>query len=117
MTTMKERREQISSPGRPPVAWRKDRVRLWAAIAEGAKTEDAACEAGVSSPPAFRWFRHVGGVNPWLPPTVSGPYLWFSERGDIALLRAQGHGVREIARQLGWSPSTISRDMRSNASA
>jgi hypothetical protein len=51
-------RGQIPSPGRPTVAWREDRVRFWAAIAAGAMTEDAAAEAGVSSPVGFRWFRH-----------------------------------------------------------
>ena len=87
MGTMKERqravqlyRGQIPSPGRPTVAWRQDRVAFWAAIARGAKTEDAAAEAGVSSPVAFRWFRHAGGVNPCLPPTVSGRYLSFADR-------------------------------------
>jgi len=109
-------RGQIPSPGRPTVAWREDRVRFWAAIAEGAMTEHAAVEAGVSSPVAFRWFRHAGGVNPCLSPTVSGRYLSFSEREDIALFRAQGHGVREIARRVGRSPSTISRELRRNAS-
>src|SRR4051812_37343432 len=79
-------------------------------------TEDAAVIAGVSSPVAFRWFRHAGGVNPGLPATVSGRYLSFSEREDIALARAQGMGVREIARQLGRDPSTISRELRRNAS-
>ncbi len=79
-------------------------------------TEHAAVEAGVSSPVAFRWFRHAGGVNPCLSPTVSGRYLSFSEREDIALFRAQGHGVREIARRVGRSPSTISRELRRNAS-
>lgn len=109
-------RGQIPSPGRPTVAWREDRVRFWAAIAKGVMTEHAAVEAGVSSPVAFRWFRHAGGVNPCLSPTVSGRYLSFSEREDIALFRAQGHGVREIARRVGRSPSTISRELRRNAS-
>ena len=109
-------RGQIPSPGRPTVAWREDRVAFWAAIAKGAMTEHAAVEAGVSSPVAFRWFRHAGGVNPCLSPTVSGRYLSFSEREDIALFRAQGHGVREIARRVGRSPSTISRELRRNAS-
>jgi hypothetical protein len=94
-------RGQIPSPGRPTVAWRQDRVRFWTAIAAGAMTEDAATEAGVSSPVGFRWFRHAGGVNPLLPETVSGRYLSSNEREDIALWRAQGAGVREIARRLG----------------
>jgi IS30 family transposase len=98
------------------VAWREDRVRFWAAIARGVKTEDAAAEASVSSPVAFRWFRHAGGVNPGLPERVSGRYLSFAEREDIALARAQDVGVRELARHLGRSPSTISRELRRNAS-
>ena len=109
-------RGQIWSPGRPTVAWREDRVRFWAAIARGSKTEAAGVAAGVSGPVAFRWFRHAGGVNPCLPATVSGRYLSFSEREDIAMLRAQGAGVRQIARQVGRDPSTISRELRRNAS-
>ena len=123
MATMRERqrqvqlyRGQIPSPGAPTVAWRQDRVAFWAAIAAGEKTADAAVAAGVSSPVGYRWFRHAGGVNPCLPPAVSGRYLSFSEREDIALFRAQGAGVREIARRLGRSPSTISRELRRNAS-
>lgn len=123
MATMRERqrevqlyRGQIPSPGRPTVAWREDRVRFWTAIDSGRKTEDAGSEAGVSSPVAYRWFRHAGGVNPALPSTVSGRYLSFAEREDIALWRVQHLGVREIARRLGRSPSTISRELRRNAS-
>ena len=53
-------------------------------------------------------------------PTVSlhapsARYLCFAEREDIALLRAEGKGVREIAREIGRSPSTISRELRRNA--
>ena len=91
-------------------------MQFWVAIAAGSKTEDAARAAGVSSPVAFRWFRHAGGVNPCLRPVVSGRYLSFVEREEIALLRAQGHGAREIARRLERSPSTISRELRRNAS-
>jgi IS30 family transposase len=109
-------RGQITSPGRPSVAWRQDRVVFWAAIARGLKTEEAVIEAKVSSPVGFRWFRHAGGVNPCLPPTVSGRYLSFAEREEIAIWRAQNIGVREIARRLGRSPSTISREVRRNAS-
>jgi hypothetical protein len=123
MGTMRQRqrevqlyRGQVPSPGRPTVAWREDRVRFWAAIGSGVPTEDAAVAAGVSSPVAFRWFRHAGGVNPCLPSTVSGRYLSFSEREDVALFRAQELGVREIARRVGRSPSTISRELRRNAS-
>src|ERR671939_666767 len=46
---------------------------------------------------------------------LSGRYLSFAEREEIALLRAQGHGRREVARRLGRAPSTISRELRRNA--
>jgi len=47
---------------------------------------------------------------------LSGRYLSFAEREEIAILRAQQHGVREIARRVGRSPSTVSRELRRNAS-
>ncbi|TWP42899.1 IS30 family transposase, partial [Lentzea tibetensis] len=46
---------------------------------------------------------------------VAGRYLSFAEREEIAALKAQGAGVREIARRLGRDPSTISRELRRNA--
>ena len=45
----------------------------------------------------------------------SGRYLSFAEREEIALWRAQGLGVREVARRLGRSGSTVSRELRRNA--
>lgn len=109
-------RGQISSPGRPSVAWREDRVKFWAAISTGVLTDEASEAAGVSSPVGYRWFRNAGGVNPQLTASVSGRYLSFVEREEIALLRVQGHGVREIARRLDRNPATISRELRRGAS-
>ena len=48
-------------------------------------------------------------------PFLSARYLSFVEREQIALFRAKGHGVREIARQLTRAVSTISRELRRNA--
>jgi IS30 family transposase len=48
---------------------------------------------------------------------LSGRHVSFEEREEIALLRVQGHGVRDIARRLGRAPSTISRELRRNAAA
>ena len=45
----------------------------------------------------------------------SGRYLSFADREEIALWRAQGHGVREVARRLGRAASTVSRELRRNA--
>ena len=46
---------------------------------------------------------------------LSGRYLSFVEREELAVLHAGGRGVREIARRLDRSPSTISRELRRNA--
>jgi len=48
-------------------------------------------------------------------PPLSGRYLAFTDREQIALWRVQKHGVREIARRLARAPSTISRELRRNA--
>ncbi|MDQ3530023.1 MAG: IS30 family transposase [Actinomycetota bacterium] len=45
---------------------------------------------------------------------VSERYLSFVEREEVALLHAQGVGVREIGRRVGRDPSTISRELRRN---
>jgi len=90
-------------------------VRFWAAIGRGASSEDAAVEAGVSAAVGVRWFREAGGMPSVTQAPLSGRYLSFAEREEIALLRARGCGVRETARQLGRSPSTISRELRRNA--
>ncbi len=48
--------------------------------------------------------------------SLSGRYLSFAEREEIAILHAQQVGVREIARRLKRSASTISRELRRNVS-
>ena len=70
---------------------------------------DAALEAGVSQPVGTRWFRENGGMLPTTLTPLSGRYLSFGEREEIALLRAQKVGVCEIARRMERSSSTISR--------
>jgi IS30 family transposase len=108
-------RPAMRSPGRPAVGRLEHRQRFWAEIARGLSSEDAATEAGVSGPVGVRWFREGGGMPPVTLAPASGRYLSFAEREEIAVLRARGAGVRGIARQLGRSPSTISRELRRNA--
>ena len=108
-------RPRMRSPGRPTVARREDRQRFWAAIARGLSSEDAAVAVGVSPAVGARWFRESGGMPSITLTPPSGRYLSFAEREEIAILRARAHGVREIARRLGRSPSTISRELRRNA--
>jgi IS30 family transposase len=105
----------MRSPGRPPVARREHRQRFWKAIADGLSSEDAGVVAGVSPALGTRWFRESGGMPSVTQEPLSGRYLSFAEREEIALLRAQDYGVREIARRMGHNPSTISRELRRNA--
>jgi IS30 family transposase len=105
----------MRSPGRPSAAQREERQRFWAAIARGLSSEDAAVVAGVSPAVGTRWFRDSGGMPPITQKPLSGRYLSFAEREEIAILRARGCGVREIARRAGRSASTISRELRRNA--
>jgi transposase len=105
----------MRSPGRPTAGRREHRQRFWAAVAGGLASEDAAAEAGVSAAVGVRWFREGGGMPTVTLAPVSGRYLSFVEREEIALMRAGGCGMREIARRLGRSPSTISRELRRNA--
>ena len=100
-------------------AWRENCRQFWAAIAVGRSSEQAAVDAGMSPVGGVRLFRRAGGMPPThLSPSSkapSGRYLSFAEREEIAIMRAQGHGVRAIARQLNRPPCTISRELRRNA--
>src|SRR3954471_3769776 len=112
-------RGALPSPGRPSVVRREDHRHFWAAIAAGCSSEDAAVGAGVSPAVGARWFRRAGGLPPsHLAPSsksLSRRYLTYAEREEIAIWRAQRHGVRAIARRLERAPSTISRELRRNA--
>ena len=114
-------RAPLPSPGRPPVARREERRRFWAAIAAGMASEDAAVDAGVSPAVGTRWFREAGGMPPaTLGPSakpLSGRYLSFAEREEIALLRAHGCTVQDVAHRLERAASTISRELRRNAAS
>ena len=108
-------RMPLFSPGRPPAAGRDERRRFWGAIAAGIASEDAAVEVGISQAVGTRWFRKAGGMPPAMfglsAKPLSGRYLSFAEREEIALLRAQGHSMQEVARRIGRTASTISCDM------
>lgn len=112
-------RRPLPSPGRPPEAGRAELQRFWSGIAKGMTSEDAALGAGMSAPVGARWFRKAGGMPPATfrssAGSLSGRYLSFAEREEIALRRVQGCSIQEIGRRLGRSASTISRELRRNA--
>ena len=108
-------RGKMRSPGRPP-AWQRDQQqRFWVEIAKGTSSEEAAVSVGVASAVGSRWFREAGGMRPISFHSLSSRYLSLSEREEIAIYKAKGCGVREIARQVKRSPATISRELRRNA--
>jgi len=89
--------------------------QFWAAMARGEFITDAAAEAGTYRKKGARWLAAAGGVRPRRGRDLKGRCLTFSEREEIALARAGGESMRSIARRLGRSPSTISRELARNA--
>jgi IS30 family transposase len=105
----------MRSPGRPTAGRREHRQRFWEEIRRGLSTEEAAISCGVSPGVGGRWFRHSGGMPSLSLARQSGRYLSFAEREEISILKSHGAGVRQIARQVYRTPSTISRELRRNA--
>lgn len=87
----------------------------WAAIIQ----RGCRCASRRLCPVGNRWFRSSGGMPPTHLSPLAAPLkrriLTFREREDIALECARGAGIRAIARKLGRSPSTISREIRRNS--
>jgi IS30 family transposase len=107
-------RPRMRSPGAPPLPREVERL-FWIEIAKGLLPAEAAIAVGASQPVGQRWFHNAGGMPPFELKPLSGRHLSFQEREEIALLKAQGAGVRQIARAVGRDPSTISRELRRNA--
>jgi IS30 family transposase len=108
-------RPKLRSPGHPKFQ-RHVEAAFWAQIARGLLPEESAGLIGVAPAVGARWFHNAGGMPPFdLKQQPSGRYLSFAEREEIALLKAQDKGVREIARAIGRDPGTISRELRRNA--
>jgi IS30 family transposase len=88
---------------------------FWAALQRGEFINDAAAQVGTYRKKGTRWVAACGGVRPGRGRDLRGRYLSFSEREEIALARARGESMRGIARRLGRSPATVSRELRRNA--
>nr|GEU29183.1 hypothetical protein [Tanacetum cinerariifolium] len=87
-------RGAMRSPGAP--SHRRETMRLfWEQIATGITSEKAAEAVGVSQAVGTRWSRHNGGM----PLSILEP------------------GFREIARLIGCSASTVSRELTRNAAS
>ena len=76
---------------------------------------DAAAGVGTYRKKGARWIVAAGVVRPCRGRDPMGRYLSFAEREEIALASAGVESFRAIARRLGRSPSTVSRELRRNA--
>ena len=104
----------VLSPGRPPV--RRDPERaFWGADRAWAHERGRGGRVRRVESGGITVVPHAGGMPPIQLAPVSGTSLSFSEREDIAVLRAEGISMRQIAIRIGRSPSTISRELRRNA--
>lgn len=93
----------------------KSRITFWRAIAGGASINDASGVAGSNPSTGKIWFREAGGVIPkHLLSEPSGRLMSYQDRMAIAFSRESGMSVREIAKAIGRSPSTVSRELRRN---
>jgi transposase, IS30 family len=88
---------------------------FWAALQRGEFIADAAAQVGTYRKQGTRWVAACGGVRPRRGRSLKARCLSFGEREEIALAHARGEKQCEIARRLGRSPSTISRELRRNA--
>lgn len=99
----------------PPRVPRVLQEQFWSFRCSGLEVEDAAMAAGVGVQSGRRWVRERGGIAPrqraW-----SGRYLSLEERVEIQAGLAAGSSIRQIARELGRSPSTVSRELSRHAS-
>jgi transposase, IS30 family len=100
----------MGATGRVPLP-KEVRRRFWRLIASGLSTDEASAAVRVEHTTGLRWFTEAGGMPPMDLAEPSGRKLTFAEREEIALGRAAGLGVRQIARQLGRAASTVSREI------
>ena len=86
--------------------------RLWELRQQGLTMEQIALDIGWSTTAVKGHIHEHGGVRPRWGRQLSGRSLTFEERIEIQALDRAKVGIRQIARQLGRSPSTISRELK-----
>ncbi|QYB00299.1 IS30 family transposase (plasmid) [Rhodococcus sp. USK10] len=114
--------------GHPGVALTEKREQFARLIRQGVGNSEACRRVGINRRTGTRWrfgrtITNTAGEPVHYPPVTSDVrtrprsprYLSLDERIMIADLRRAGCGVRAIASELNRSPSTISRELRNNA--
>lgn len=100
--------------GRPPIPV-EVRERFFVLVRAGYSVSAAARAASVSRQSGHRWLSDAAPVITAAGGDESGYRLGFADREEIAVLHAGGCGVREIARRMGRSPATVSRELHRGA--
>ena len=85
------------------------------AVATSFTAVEACRLVGVSRKTGYRWRAEMGGVIAKKRAEGTGRYLSLFERQWIASLRDRGRGIREVARRVGRSPTTVPRELARNA--
>jgi IS30 family transposase len=96
-----------------PLGWLV-RVRFWEMVRAGYPAKPASRLVGVSHETGRRWFAQAGGVIGNAPRPLGDRYLSLAEREEISRGLSAGRSFREIARELGREPSTVSREVANN---
>lgn len=89
--------------------------QAWESFQAGQFASEAGERIGVNRTTAKRMLVAAGGVRPRRGRDLQGRYLSFFEREEIALGIAAGQSIRTIAKRIGRSPSTVSRELRRNS--
>jgi IS30 family transposase len=92
----------------------EQRDLIHALLRRGYERAEIGRRAGVSKRTVYRMLARLGGVARPFDIEYSKRYLTRDERYEIARLHELGHSQRGIARRLGRSASTISRELHRN---
>lgn len=94
---------------------RSELLRFWELFLAGLTPEEAAAVLGRGARTGYRWFEKAGGVKPsTLPPAKRSRRLTIEDREAILVGITRGDSIRQIARDIGRSPSTVSRELKAN---
>ena len=96
-----------------PVMTEVDKNDVWRLWKEGRTAPDIARELDRGPSTVYDYLRATGGFQP-AKRTRCKTHLSLEEREEISRGVSAGHSIREIARMLGRSPSTISRELERN---
>ena len=85
---------------------------VWDLRAKGVAVEDIAASLGCAVTTLRNHITSHGGVRPRT--AARGDSLSLEERIEIQAMKRQGLSIREMAKELGRAPSTLSRELRRN---